>query len=242
MNLYIQSGAHAELVQLAQQGGMFGAIASQHRRGRAGVDAAVVKAAVQSLDLSDEAFETNFRDYEERVRKQGFFARLLHRFVAKDLKNSFRAQQQQMLAEIEGLDDSDVFGGDEAEVLDLHKSWHMLHYLFTGTAWEGPAPANLLLKGGRAVGEDAGYGPARIVDPKATAAFNAFLERLDVERLKEKLDLQEMARLEIYCADDPSDDGAIAELEDDLDEYFPALQAYVAAAAKRGEGLAIWMS
>lgn len=240
MNFYIQSGAESELAQLAGEG-VLSAITIQAVRGRAGVPAESVRAAVASLDLGEEAFEAQFRAYEDSVSKKGFLARLFHRFTRKELKASIVAQRQAMLDEIEGVDD-DIFGGDAPEVLELHKSWQMLHFLFTGTAWDGPAPANTLLKGGREVGDDLGYGPARIVSAREASAFAAFLAPLQADALRRKLDVRKMAALDIYCADDPSDEGAVSELEDDLEHYFPALQHYVQAAAARRDGLALWMS
>lgn len=126
-----------------------------------------------------------------------------------------------------------------AQGLDLHKSWHMLHYLFTGTAWEGDAPAATLLLGGQEVGEDMGYGPARVLPVADTAEFAKYLDGLDLEKLYERLDAAAMRALEIYCA--PDDDDDVAELGDDLEHYFPQLRAFVADAAQKGNGLLIWM-
>lgn len=131
---------------------------------------------------------------------------------------------------------------DPPTVLDLHKSWHLLHYLFTGTARDGGAPANTLLKGGREIGGDLGYGPARVVDPAVTAAFADFLATVTAEALRSRLDLQRMARLDIYCVDEGLDEDDLEELFEMVEHYLPELQAYVADAAKRGEGLAIWMA
>lgn len=58
--------------------------------------------------------------------------------------------------QIEGfLYESDGSSDDE-EYLD--KAWHGLHFLFTGTAWEGDPPLNFLVSGGREIGDvDVGY-------------------------------------------------------------------------------------
>jgi hypothetical protein len=42
---------------------------------------------------------------------------------------------------------------------DLEKSWQGIHYLLTGTAWEGDPPLNFLLAGGREVDIEIGLGP-----------------------------------------------------------------------------------
>lgn len=42
----------------------------------------------------------------------------------------------------------------------MDKAWHGIHYLLTGTAWEGDPPLNFLVTGGREVGtEEIGIGP-----------------------------------------------------------------------------------
>lgn len=127
-------------------------------------------------------------------------------------------------------------GGSKTPVLDLHKSWHVLHYLFTGQAWDGDMPASALLLGGKEVGEDMGYGPARILTPQETASFAGFLQALDVDKLAARLDADQMQRLEIYSASDDE-----AELEEELEHYFPQLQAFVADAAAKRQGLLIYM-
>jgi hypothetical protein len=126
-------------------------------------------------------------------------------------------------------------------ILDLHKSWQMLHFAFTGEAWGGPAPAATLLVGGRPIGADMGYGPARIVSAADTDSFARFLAGLNVPTLSESLDLSAMHQLGIYCVED-DDPNTLVELTDDLGDHFPALQAYVADAAEKQHGLIIWMT
>lgn len=59
---------------------------------------------------------------------------------------------------------------DDAEMpepdLDLDKSWHGIHYLLTGTAWGIGEGAGAAILGGDEIGEDGGYGPARLLDPE----------------------------------------------------------------------------
>jgi hypothetical protein len=129
---------------------------------------------------------------------------------------------------------------DPGRLLDLHKSWHVLHYLFTGQADGGTPPADALL-GGRALGEDMGYGPPRLHEPAATAAFARFLAPLTVAELQGRIDLRRMSALGIYCCED-DDEGSAEELNDDVAHYFPQLQGFVAEAAKNGNGLLMWLS
>lgn len=130
--------------------------------------------------------------------------------------------------------------GDESRTLELDKSWHVLHYLFTGSAWEGALPAAMLLSGGAEAGPDLGYGPARVISAADTAAFARFLAGQSADSLCARIDTAQMQSLEIYCAGD--DDDASVEIEEDIQHYFPQLQSHVTAAAQRGCGLIIWLS
>ncbi len=129
---------------------------------------------------------------------------------------------------------------DRSRILDLHKSRHVLHYLFNGEVDGGLPPANALL-GGRELGEDMGYGPPRLHEPAATAAFARFLAPLTVAELQRRIDIRRMSELGIYCCED-EDEGSAGELRDDVGHYFPLLQTFVAEAAKNGNGMLVWLS
>ena len=42
---------------------------------------------------------------------------------------------------------------DEVEEASLDKAWHGIHYLLTGSAWEGELPLGFICQGGSAVGD-----------------------------------------------------------------------------------------
>lgn len=128
---------------------------------------------------------------------------------------------------------------EPSRVLDLHKSWHVLHYLFTGQADGGTPPADALM-GGREFGADMGYGPPRVHEPAATTAFARFLAPLTVAELQRRIDLARMGDLGIYCCED-GDAGSADEINDDVAHYFPLLQDFVAGAAKDSNGLLVWL-
>jgi len=125
-------------------------------------------------------------------------------------------------------------------VVDLHKSWHMFHFVFTGLASGGTPPANLLMEGGAEIGEDLGYGPARLLDPATTAALAGFVAPLTVDELKRRLDGPRMAALSIYPAFDATD--AAQEYGDDVEHYFPLLREHLGAAAAGREATLVWLS
>ncbi|RKE11437.1 uncharacterized protein DUF1877 [Catellatospora citrea] len=82
--------------------------------------------------------------------------------------------------------------------LDLGKSWHGVHYLLTGTAWDISQGAGEAVLGGEEIGEDGGYGPARLFTPEAVRAVAAALDALDVDALRARFDPQAMTALDIY--------------------------------------------
>ena len=132
-----------------------------------------------------------------------------------------------------------VLGEGEGDVGDLDKAWHGLHYLFTGTAWEGDPPLNFLVTGGREVGdEEVGYGPARTFTPAETREIAGALAALSDEQLRARFAPQEMMRLEVYPEiwdRDPAEDDTLGYLV----EYTGQLRATLASVVERGHGLLV---
>jgi len=130
----------------------------------------------------------------------------------------------------------------EVQIADLDKAWHGIHYLLTGTAYEGEGPASYLLAGGKVVGDiDVGYGPARALTPAEVHDFQQALAGLSVEDLRTRFNPAEMKALEIYpdiWDRDPSEDDT---LEYCL-EYFKTLRDFVDVVASRNQGLLIYVS
>ena len=90
----------------------------------------------------------------------------------------------------------------------LEKAWHGLHYLLTGSAGEGGLPLGFLLEGGREIGEDLGYGPARYFEADQVADIARELSRPNLEaEMMARWDPDQMATLGIYPAVfEPDDD------------------------------------
>lgn len=125
---------------------------------------------------------------------------------------------------------------EPTDVLDLDKSWHLLHFALTGTAEEAPLPEGLLLSGGQEVGEDLGYGTARVVTAEQTTDFSAHLAALAIDAAVDRIDGDAMRLAGVYGAQQKSD-----EMAGEIRAVLPRLQAYVAKAVSQGEGLVIWM-
>jgi len=116
-------------------------------------------------------------------------------------------------------------------VLALDKAWHGLHFLLTGSASSTDGPMGQAILGGRAVGKDFGYGPARIVSAGQVRSIARALQGLNPAALAGKYDPQAMQHAEVY----PS----IWTREGQegfrfLMNYLPALQAFYEKAAESG--------
>lgn len=129
----------------------------------------------------------------------------------------------------------------EANEIDIEKAWHGLHFLFTGTAWEGDEPAGYLVTGGRPIGSvDAGYGPARALEPDDVGELARYLTSLSEADLEQRYDPERMTSLKIY-PEIWGDDGEEEALEY-LVEGFRQLRDFVAEARDAGDGLVIYLN
>lgn len=121
----------------------------------------------------------------------------------------------------------------------LDKSWHAIHFLLSGSAWEGEEPECFLLTGGETIGdEDVGYGPARLLRPTDVSRFNDALQLVDAVELLLRYDPEAMTEERIY----PDIWQRKEEREENFQyvaEYFETLRQFVASTAKLGKGIII---
>jgi hypothetical protein len=82
---------------------------------------------------------------------------------------------------------------------DLEGVWDGLHFLFTGTAWEGDEPACYLIRGGAEIGEadELGYSVLQALSPVKVQQFATFLHGLSHEELERRLDPERMKALQV---------------------------------------------
>jgi len=136
-----------------------------------------------------------------------------------------------------------AFGDREGDLVDVDKAWHCLHFLLTGTAWEGEPPLDFIVRGGIEVGDDAGYGPARAFGSGELRAIADALDKLPPDALVARFDAAKMDQLEIYPA------GGWAVVDPRSEEqfgYFSGAFDAVKDLARRGrdarQGLLVWLS
>jgi hypothetical protein len=130
--------------------------------------------------------------------------------------------------------------GESWSELCMEKSWHGVHYLLTGTAWDGEPPLNFLLDDGTEVGDiDVGYGPARVLTAKQTRDVQRALATLDDDSLKRRHDPKDMQAKEIYPAG-TWEQNPVEDLQF-LMHYVAELRGLLTSAADRNLGLLIWI-
>ena len=131
---------------------------------------------------------------------------------------------------------------DPSVHLDVDKAWHGLHYLFTGTAWEGDAPLNFIVSGGEEIGDvDLGYGPGRAFTPAEVKRIDAALQKLDPDELRRRFNPAQMKELKIYpdiWDRPPEQDDTLGYLL----EYFGKLKPFIHKGAQDGLGLLVYVN
>ncbi len=142
----------------------------------------------------------------------------------------------------EDFDDFDTFEEEDSlasSSMTLEKAWHGLHFLLTGTSWEGTGRRAFLLNGGNEVGSDEGYGPSRLYSAADVIEIARELESVDGEALWSNFDQEKMTDEEIYpdIWDEEEE-----ELKEEYLEYFEELCEFVSTAASNGEGIRITLT
>jgi hypothetical protein len=128
--------------------------------------------------------------------------------------------------------------GEEGNPFDLDKAWHAIHFMLTGSAWEGQPPLNFLLQGESLEGFDTGYGPARYYTGETVQEIAIALGPLTWDAIKSRYDHSRFEAEEIY----PQIWDRPAEEEMDYFEYhYNQLRTYVQSAARKNLGLLIWI-
>jgi len=126
---------------------------------------------------------------------------------------------------------------------DLEGAWHGLHFLFTGTAWEGNEPACYLVQGGEDLGDDNFDVPPRLLRPEHVRDFNRFLGELSEDELRRRYDPKRMTGLKIDSvslwqgATAPA--GAVPAL---LLEAFNELRVFTGRAAAAGDAIVVHLA
>lgn len=125
--------------------------------------------------------------------------------------------------------------------IDIDKSWHILHYLFTGSANGKTPPGCYLLEGGRVIKDvEIGYGPVYTLDIQQVKEFSAFVFNFDQQTLEQRFNKEEMKKQKIYVAENTSSDFK-EELLPYVLENLGCLKNFLVKAVDENKGLMIYM-
>ena len=103
--------------------------------------------------------------------------------------------------------------------------------------WDGPPPLKHAIFGADEVGEDLGYGPARMTTPGDVTRVASALAALSVRDLLRRYDGKRMEELSIYPGNWESD----WSWRGDLKRDYTRLRGFYERAAKSGDGLLAWI-
>jgi hypothetical protein len=181
-------------------------------------------------------------------------------------------QAQPELTEKYADPDDNEYGAAEwypaGPMLDLDKSWQLIHFLLTGDPWNGEPPLKDAILGGTPLGGELGYGPMRYLTPDQVRSVAESLSGVQEQRLRAAFDPAKLAREEVYPGlwlpqpqavpkqrglfgrrqPGPSEDLAESHRKDMADfldftmEKFRALASFYADAARRGDAVLSWLT
>lgn len=128
----------------------------------------------------------------------------------------------------------DVIHGNMAgdSILDLYKSWNALHVLLNDG--EPGAEANAVM-GGQPIGEDLGYGPARILNEDEVASIAAGLAKISQSEFESRFDVGKMEDVYSFHADEAEQEWQV------LADLFGELKTFYATAAEQSSGMILFL-
>jgi len=141
--------------------------------------------------------------------------------------------------------DDETFGAllEEAESstdshLDIGKAWHAIHFLLTGTEWDTKGIGGLAILGGREIGEDQGYGPARLLTPDQVRQTADALSTLSIPELMKKYRGKVFNASQIYPQSWSDDSADVTYIESN----FLAVVSFYRKAAQEGMSILLYLS
>lgn len=129
-----------------------------------------------------------------------------------------------------------IYAEPDEAFLDIDKSWQVIHFLLTDDLWDTSTLLGKAILGGKDIGEDQGYGPARLLDVPDVVEISQALEPITVNEMQRRFDVRRLQKAAVYC---PPHDQADASY---YMNYFSKLKAYYAEAAAKGNGMLLMMS
>jgi len=126
------------------------------------------------------------------------------------------------------------------DLVYFDKAWQAIHFLLTGSPWEGSGPLTFLLHAGSPIGEDLGYGPTRLAATTEVRAFRDALADLSDDELRRRYDPAAMAAQDVYMADFLAVEGEMG--WEYVMQSIPALRSLLDRSVETGSAIAIWIT
>ena len=135
------------------------------------------------------------------------------------------------------LNEQVEFASDE--YLDIDKSWHIIHFLLTGTESECDPPlGNVVMGGTKLSGEDMGQGSCpRYLTPTEVRDVSRALEAVSPEQLVARWDSRRIAAADIY----PQIWDDSPENRDYVSDNYQEVRDLFAVAAENGDAVILWL-
>ena len=128
------------------------------------------------------------------------------------------------------------------DMLDIDKAWHGIHFLLTGTTWDGSGPLSFIVNNGQNIGDvDVGYGPARAFSAARTREIYLALKSVSLADLRAAYDPEKFAELDIYPdiwedADEERQEGITYLLE-----HFSAMRKFIGKIVSEDKGMIVFL-
>jgi hypothetical protein len=145
-------------------------------------------------------------------------------------------QARRLQADPDSAEGFFMSGGAPMRSLQLQKAWHGLHYLLTSRGGDGADSLGFLLEGGEEIGEDLGYGPARLFGAEAVRQLDRALDGISDQELWSQFDPENMEAESIYPGIWDEDE---EELREEYLEYYNHLKRFVRQASEGQLGMVI---
>lgn len=139
---------------------------------------------------------------------------------------------------VSGREDFFEFMTDEKNdqrVVDLDKSWQIIHYGLTGSEFDASTKLGMAIMGGEEFGEDSGYGPARYIGADLVKGISAELSKISKNGLNQLLRSKSKEMVDVYCFDP---DDAETGIEYAVG-YFGALVEAYRQASRAGQSMIV---
>lgn len=122
---------------------------------------------------------------------------------------------------------------------DVDKAWQGIHFLLTGSDREGEGDLAFILKGGREIAEDLGYGPPHGFTSSEVKKIASALAAVNPAALYERADPEEFTEKDIYpqiWATEPKEQCIRYVIE-----HFTGLQKFINNAAQADRALIVYI-